>query len=121
MGYHWFAPLERNCETEKRASHRGCRAVLIAAFVLICPAVAVAQTGKPPEKDAVHFPGPVWPHRTPAQAGLDPERLKDAIDFAIANEVKNPRDLKLNHEIQRRARECTRGAQRLPAAAAASP
>jgi CubicO group peptidase (beta-lactamase class C family) len=38
-----------------------------------------------------------WEHRTPEQADLDPAKLKDAIDFAIANESKLPRDLLLAH------------------------
>ena len=43
------------------------------------------------------FPGADWPRRTPADAGINPQLLKEAVDFAIASEVKNPRDLKLNH------------------------
>jgi hypothetical protein len=35
--------------------------------------------------------------KTPAEAGINPQLLKDAIDFAIASEIKNPRNLKLNH------------------------
>jgi CubicO group peptidase (beta-lactamase class C family) len=43
------------------------------------------------------FPGADWPRRSAAEAGINPQLLKDTIDFAIASEVKNPRDLKLNH------------------------
>ena len=38
-----------------------------------------------------------WQRKVPAEVGINPQSLKDAIDFAIASEVKNPRDLKLNH------------------------
>src|SRR5262245_43707752 len=62
------------------------KAILIAALSLL-PLAAQAQT----------FPGTDWSRKTPAEAGISPELLKDAIDFAIANEIKNPRDLKLNH------------------------
>jgi CubicO group peptidase (beta-lactamase class C family) len=44
-----------------------------------------------------HFPGVEWQRRAPAQSGVDPQRLKVAIDHAIAGEAKNPRDLVLNH------------------------
>ena len=40
---------------------------------------------------------PTGSARPPAEAGFNPQLLKDAVDFAIASEVKNPRDLKLNH------------------------
>jgi CubicO group peptidase (beta-lactamase class C family) len=42
-------------------------------------------------------PGADWARKTPAEAGINPQLLKAAIDFSIASEVKNPRDLKLNH------------------------
>jgi CubicO group peptidase (beta-lactamase class C family) len=76
---------------------RRYRPTLIAAFILFSPALAAAQPGSTQEKSAIHFPGPVWPHKTPAEAGLNPQLLKDAIDFALTSETKNPRDLKLNH------------------------
>src|SRR5215472_3512903 len=62
------------------------RAILIGALVTL-PLTAQAQT----------FPGADWQRKTPAEAGINPQLLKDAIDFAVANEVKNPRNLKLNH------------------------
>src|SRR5215472_2078080 len=62
------------------------RAILIGALVTL-PLTAHAQM----------FPGADWQRKTPAEAGINPQLLKDAVDFAIASEVKNPRDLKLNH------------------------
>ena len=62
------------------------RAILIGALVTL-PLAAQAQT----------FPGADWQRKAPADAGINPQLLKDAIDFSIANEIKNPRDLKLNH------------------------
>src|SRR6516164_9174624 len=62
------------------------RAILIGALVTL-PLTANAQM----------FPGADWQRKTPAEAGINPQLLKDAIDFAIASEIKNPRNLKLNH------------------------
>lgn len=41
--------------------------------------------------------GAAWPHRSPAEDGADPVALQGAVDFAIAHETRNPRDLVLNH------------------------
>jgi hypothetical protein len=38
-------------------------------------------------------PGDGWEVHTPQQEGLDPTRLKAAVDFAIANETKFPPEL----------------------------
>jgi hypothetical protein len=43
------------------------------------------------------FPDATWSHKTPAEAGLDAAGVKSAVDYAIAGEVKNPRDLVMNH------------------------
>ncbi len=42
-------------------------------------------------------PSGSWERRTPEQAKLDPVKLKEAIDFAVANESKAPRNLELAH------------------------
>ena len=44
-----------------------------------------------------YYPDSTWQHKAPAEVGMDAARLKEAVDFAIAAEVKNPRDLTLNH------------------------
>src|ERR1044072_1741045 len=38
-----------------------------------------------------------WERRTSEQAGFDAAKLKEAIDFAIANEPKTPKNLSLAH------------------------
>jgi CubicO group peptidase (beta-lactamase class C family) len=43
--------------------------------------------------DYVPPPGSGWETHTPEQEGLDPARLKAAIDFAVASETKFPPDL----------------------------
>lgn len=42
-------------------------------------------------------PAGSWERRTPQQSKLDPAKLREAVDFAIASESKAPRDLQLAH------------------------
>ncbi|HEX8336420.1 MAG TPA: serine hydrolase [Pyrinomonadaceae bacterium] len=46
-----------------------------------------------------YYPGPAeqWERRSPQQVRMDAARLRDAIDFAVANESKSPRNLELAH------------------------
>src|SRR3989449_2220716 len=46
---------------------------------------------------SVYYPDALWQHKTPAEAGINAALLKGAIDFAVASESRNPRDLTLNH------------------------
>ncbi len=66
-----------------------CRFSFLA--LLLVPLGALAQPKAP------YYPDAVWQRRTPAEAGVDAQRLKDAVDYAVANETRNPRDLTLNH------------------------
>ncbi len=66
----------------------------VSLVLALAPLAATAQSRSP---EAAYFPDAVWQHRTPAESGFDPARLKAAVDFAIANEARNPRDLVLNH------------------------
>ncbi|MDB5866177.1 MAG: class beta-lactamase-related serine hydrolase [Betaproteobacteria bacterium] len=50
-----------------------------------------------PRTQPRYFPDADWQRKTPADAGIDATRLKAAIDHAIAAEMKNPRDLAVNH------------------------
>src|SRR5688572_16613440 len=50
-----------------------------------------------PHTEPRYFPDADWKRKTPADARIDPARLKAAIDHAIAGEINNPRDLALNH------------------------
>src|SRR2546422_9982563 len=45
----------------------------------------------------VYYPDALWQRKTPAEAGINAALLKGAIDYAIASESRNPRDLTLNH------------------------
>ncbi len=59
--------------------------------LLLVPLCALAQPKSP------YYPDAVWQRKTPAEAGFNAQRLKDAVDYAVANETRNPRDLALNH------------------------
>ncbi len=57
--------------------------------------VALCAAAQP--RPTPYYPDAAWQRRTPAEAGIDAQRLKEAIEFAIAAESRNPRDLTLNH------------------------
>src|SRR6202795_4417177 len=59
--------------------------------LLLVSLCALAQPKAP------YYPDAVWQRKAPAEAGVSAQLLKDAIDFAVANETRNPRDLTLNH------------------------
>jgi CubicO group peptidase (beta-lactamase class C family) len=65
----------------------------LGAALLLAASLALAQGPAGP----AYYPDAAWRHRTAAESGFDPQRLKEAIDFAVASEAKNPRDLTLNH------------------------
>jgi CubicO group peptidase (beta-lactamase class C family) len=79
--------------------HRERRGLIVLiALLAAIPFPAGAQTGKPDDKTAAaYFPDAAWQRKTPAEAGINPQLLKEAIDFAIAGETKAPRDLVMNH------------------------
>jgi CubicO group peptidase (beta-lactamase class C family) len=72
---------------------RARRLALVTFVISLQLTLAFAQTGRPEP----YFPGAVWDRKQPADVGMNPQLLKEAVDFAIASEVNNPRDLKLNH------------------------
>jgi len=61
---------------------------LLALLCLLLSVCAAAQT---------YYPDANWQRKAPAEVGIDAGRLKEAVDYAIASEVRNPRDLTLNH------------------------
>lgn len=65
-------------------------------LILLLPLFAFAQKQKKAEP-VVYYPDQVWQHKSPAEVGLDAARLKEAVDFAIANETTNPKNLELSH------------------------
>jgi CubicO group peptidase (beta-lactamase class C family) len=63
----------------------------IALVVLSCAALAALAA------EAPRYPGRDWDRHAPAQEGIEPTRLQEAIDFAVAAESKYPRDLVVAH------------------------
>jgi hypothetical protein len=49
-------------------------------------------------------PTGTWERRTPEQSKLDPQKLKEAIDFAISSEARSPRNQQLG-QVQTFGRE----------------
>ena len=58
--------------------HRRCFSLFGLLLVSFC---ALAQ--------APYYPDAVWQRKTPAEAGINAQRLKDAIDYAVANETRD--------------------------------
>lgn len=60
---------------------------------------ASAQSKK--AQSDIYYPGfgEDWERRTPAQVDLNAEKLQAAIDFAIENESKSPKDLEVAHYL----------------------
>ena len=63
--------------------------------LLFAPLWAPAQTGT--GTPGVYYPDAMWQHKTPAEAGISPSLLKDAIDFAVAGETRAPRSVTVKH------------------------
>jgi CubicO group peptidase (beta-lactamase class C family) len=66
------------------------RTIISGVVLLVLVGLSYAQSNYVP-------PAGKWERRTPQQARLDPAKLKEAVDFAIASESKAPRDLELAH------------------------
>jgi CubicO group peptidase (beta-lactamase class C family) len=72
-------------------------AILLIVLFLFLANEGIAQKQKRTSTPTTYYPGNEWAKKTPEESGLDPGKLKAAIDFAIASEATAPRDLKLNH------------------------
>src|SRR5215510_12082413 len=77
----------------KRPNEFGLGMLVLGLLIIMRPSEAAAQAAN----FAVYYPDASWQRKSAADAGLDGPSLKDAVDFAIASEAKNPRNLKLNH------------------------
>ncbi|MGH8310114.1 MAG: serine hydrolase, partial [Steroidobacteraceae bacterium] len=63
--------------------------LLASLLPLLAPAASAGDADYVPPR------GADWARRSAEQAGFDPTRLQTAIDFAVANESREPRDLAL--------------------------
>jgi len=67
--------------------------IVILAFV---STLSYAQKQKAPE---IYYPGPdaEWKTRTPAEAGMNADKIKEAIAYCISQESANPRSMEQSH------------------------
>ena len=96
----------------RRTHHTACFALVFAATALAGP--VLAQAPKRPAKTpaAAAAPAPVyfpdrfdWQARRPAEAGMDPARIEEAVQFAIASESDATKDLAVDLATTFGARE----------------
>ncbi|MEO2124444.1 MAG: serine hydrolase, partial [bacterium] len=68
------------------------RVLLVFATLLLATDLASAQT---------YWPGQNldWERKSPEEAGLDPAKIQQAIEIAVAGESNSPRDLAFNHQM----------------------
>src|SRR5262245_65000736 len=83
---------------------QGSRPLVLFAAALafsLAPAPAAAQRAKKDAPAPVYYPGyqDDWERRAPEAVGMDPALVKEAIELAVANESKAPRDLSLAHPL----------------------
>ncbi len=67
----------------------------ITPIFFLLPALMLFQAGFAFAQSAYYPPAGAWERRTPEQSGFDAVKLKEAVDFAIANEAKAPRSQEL--------------------------
>lgn len=69
------------------------------SLLILLFAYSVGFAQKPQQKIEIYFPGPdvEWKKKSPAEAGLNAQKLQDAISFCISIESKNPRDMEVSH------------------------
>jgi len=79
--------------------HVGVLSLVLGAVGVVEPPPLAAQVRSTGRVALVYYPGPGgdWARRSAAQVGLDSAKLADAVAFAIANEVRNPRSMEENH------------------------
>jgi CubicO group peptidase (beta-lactamase class C family) len=75
------------------------RAKRVAAAALLLLTFAPAAHAGQSAAQAAYVPGPggQWERRTPAQVGMDPRMVEEAVAFAKSRESKVPRNLELAH------------------------
>ena len=70
--------------------------LLVYSF-LLSPLFSFSQKTKP-VKQADYFPtANNWQQKSPAELGLKASAIEAAVNFSIANEIKNPRNMEINH------------------------
>ena len=67
----------------------------ITPIFFLLPALMLFQAGFAFAQSSYFPPAGAWERRSPEQAGFEAAKLKEAVDFAIANEAKAPRSQEL--------------------------
>ncbi|MGI9238701.1 MAG: serine hydrolase domain-containing protein [Woeseiaceae bacterium] len=75
--------------------HRSEISAVVAAVAFSCFAFSTSVLAK----DAYFPPANNWERRAPERAGIDTDRLRAAVQFAVSNESEAPRDLETNHPL----------------------
>ena len=73
------------------------RLTLLGLLLAANPFQAAGQTMKDEQRAVPYYPDATWQHKTPPEAGINPQLLREAINFAIVSETKAPRDLVIEH------------------------
>jgi hypothetical protein len=73
------------------------RHLALLVLLLVAPLRVAAQASTEERSAAAYYPDATWQHKTPSEMGINPQSLTEAIDFAVANETRAPRDLVMGH------------------------
>jgi CubicO group peptidase (beta-lactamase class C family) len=69
----------------------------LSLIFMVSALASFPQKAKKANPSIVYYPKKEWIHKKPEDVGVNSGKLKEALDFAIANEVKNPRSMEQNH------------------------
>jgi len=69
----------------------------VVILIALCSVPGFAQKSKSKTPEVYYPTAYEWKAMSPEAAGFLPDKLKEAIDFAVSHETKNPRDMALNH------------------------
>ena len=70
--------------------------LFLSVLIAIISLPGFSQKKKPATPDH-YFPDKEWIHKKPEEVGMDAAKVKEAMDFAMANETKSPRSMEQNH------------------------
>lgn len=71
--------------------------IIVFLLLSIVAMSGICQKKSKSQSIAPYFPDKEWIHKQPEETGVDSQKLKEAIDFAISHETKSPRNLEQNH------------------------
>ena len=66
-------------------------------ILLLISSGCFAQKAKKPSASATYYPEKEWLHKKAEEVGINSQKLKEAVEFAIASEAKSPKNLEQNH------------------------